>query len=226
MNKKGFTLMELLAVIVILSVLILLAMPAVLRLMNKSKSKAYFTEYNSVEKICKTAYADLKFSNPDVLNHNSVVISLYTLKNLGYTDKNFTKPVNNMDKYGACLFNKDEEQIELITMYTDGTYLYFPNSAQDYGLEGYTELEKDNKNLLSEWMNTREQLKANIDESNAKDCSVLTGSEKTSCELGKALTAIISAVYYIPLTLVDKTGYDLISNSYTESSIDGIFYSD
>ena len=39
-NKKGFTLVELLAVIVILAVLALVAMPNVTRLMNDSRKNA------------------------------------------------------------------------------------------------------------------------------------------------------------------------------------------
>lgn len=44
MNKKGFTLVELLAVIVILAVIILIAVTAVIPRMNKAKRKAFEDE--------------------------------------------------------------------------------------------------------------------------------------------------------------------------------------
>ena len=43
LNRNGFTLVELLAVIVILAVLALVAMPNVTRLMNDSRKNAFIT---------------------------------------------------------------------------------------------------------------------------------------------------------------------------------------
>ena len=83
-NKKGFTLMELLAVIVILSVLILLAMPAVLRLMENARKNAFITEANSIIKIAQTAYADQSTTGTA-----PTCYKLSDLKTGGYTDKNF-----------------------------------------------------------------------------------------------------------------------------------------
>ena len=84
-NKKGFTLMELLAVIVILSVLILLAMPAVLRLMENAKKNAFITESQEILKIANTAYAD-KIAKGETVTE----ITLEELKTEGYTDKDFS----------------------------------------------------------------------------------------------------------------------------------------
>ena len=44
MNKKGFTLVELLAVVAILAILILVALPNVLSMFNKAKKSAFETE--------------------------------------------------------------------------------------------------------------------------------------------------------------------------------------
>ena len=44
MNKKGFTLVELLAVIAILAILVIIAMPNVLEMFNKAKVDAFETE--------------------------------------------------------------------------------------------------------------------------------------------------------------------------------------
>lgn len=56
-NKKGFTLVELLAVIVILAVLVLLAVPSVLKLMDTARKNAFTTEAQSFVDGAKLAYA-------------------------------------------------------------------------------------------------------------------------------------------------------------------------
>ena len=44
MKKKGFTLVELLAVIAILAILVIVAMPNVLGMFNQAKSSTFITE--------------------------------------------------------------------------------------------------------------------------------------------------------------------------------------
>lgn len=56
MNKKGFTLVELLAVIVILAVIILVAMNAVIPQMQKARKNAFITEAEQYLNAAKTYY--------------------------------------------------------------------------------------------------------------------------------------------------------------------------
>lgn len=56
MNKKGFTLVELLAVIVILAVIILVAMNAVIPQMEKNRKSAFVTEAETYINAAKTWY--------------------------------------------------------------------------------------------------------------------------------------------------------------------------
>ena len=49
-NKKGFTLVELLAVIAIMAILLIIALPNVLKMFNESKEKIFLTESKSVFK--------------------------------------------------------------------------------------------------------------------------------------------------------------------------------
>ena len=55
-NKKGFTLVELLAVIVILEVLILLATPAILNLTTNAQVSAFILEANVIAEQAEAAY--------------------------------------------------------------------------------------------------------------------------------------------------------------------------
>ena len=48
MNKKGFTLVELLAVIAILAILVIIALPNVLKMFNDSKKNSFLTETKTI----------------------------------------------------------------------------------------------------------------------------------------------------------------------------------
>lgn len=56
MNKKGFTLVELLAVIAILAILMLLVTPSVLKLFTEGKQNAFVTQVQSVWKAAENQY--------------------------------------------------------------------------------------------------------------------------------------------------------------------------
>lgn len=83
-NSKGFTLVELLAVIVVLAVIILIAMPSVMSAMDKARRNALITEANEIAKVAQTAYADksMSMTTPDTC------YSLEKLVDEGYLDKN------------------------------------------------------------------------------------------------------------------------------------------
>lgn len=57
LNKKGFTLVELLSVIVILSVVVLIATNAVIPMMNDAKKQVLATEANKFMTVAKTYYS-------------------------------------------------------------------------------------------------------------------------------------------------------------------------
>ena len=61
-NKKGFTLVELLAVIVILAVLALVAMPNVTRLMENARKNSFTTEAEEFAKYAQTAYTNVQLA--------------------------------------------------------------------------------------------------------------------------------------------------------------------
>ena len=83
-SKKGFTLVELLAVIVVLAIIILIAMPSVMSAMDKARRNALITEANEITKIAATAFADDSMGT----GLTSKCYSLQALKDGGYLDKN------------------------------------------------------------------------------------------------------------------------------------------
>ena len=56
MNKKGFTLVELLAVIAILAILVIIALPNVLKMFNDSKKNTFLTEAKTIYKEAANKY--------------------------------------------------------------------------------------------------------------------------------------------------------------------------
>jgi prepilin-type N-terminal cleavage/methylation domain-containing protein len=56
MNKKGFTLVELLAVIAILAILVIIALPNVLKMYNDSKKNSFMTEAQNLAKEVSSKY--------------------------------------------------------------------------------------------------------------------------------------------------------------------------
>ena len=55
-NKKGFTLVELLAVIAILAILVIMALPAVLRMFNNARKDSFTNEVNTVIRTARQQY--------------------------------------------------------------------------------------------------------------------------------------------------------------------------
>ena len=55
-NKKGFTLVELLAVIAILAILVIMALPAVLRMFNQARKDSFTNEVNTVLRTARQEY--------------------------------------------------------------------------------------------------------------------------------------------------------------------------
>ena len=56
MNKKGFTLVELLAVIAILAILVIIALPNVLSMFNDAREKSFTTELKEVYKVAQQSW--------------------------------------------------------------------------------------------------------------------------------------------------------------------------
>ena len=56
MKKKGFTLVELLAVIAILAILVIMALPAVLRMFNQARKDSFTNEVNTIIRTARQQY--------------------------------------------------------------------------------------------------------------------------------------------------------------------------
>lgn len=78
MNKKGFTLVELLAVIVILAIIALIATPIVINVVNESREKANLRSIESYAKAYETAYYQALLTDNSVDFNSATIVPQYS----------------------------------------------------------------------------------------------------------------------------------------------------
>ena len=92
--KKGFTLTELLATIVIIGILSLVSVPIITSVINDSRSEAYNRQVEYIENAARTYMMNNSKELPD--DGGYVFISIGTLKEAGLLlDKDVKNPKNN-----------------------------------------------------------------------------------------------------------------------------------
>lgn len=115
MKKRGFTLIELMAVITVLGVIAAITIPKITDTLEKSKEKAYKNQINSLVSIAKRWGA----SNPDKLS-TETRLQFSTMFDEGYIkQKDIVNPITN-DKLKGCIkITYDEEYSQYKYEYTD-----------------------------------------------------------------------------------------------------------
>ena len=84
LNRKGFTLVELLAVIVLMTVLITVAVPGVMRVGNSLKVQSFCSKINIIESAA-LEYADDYYVGKETTNETVLDnVSVMDLVNMGY----------------------------------------------------------------------------------------------------------------------------------------------
>ena len=97
-TKKGFTLVELLAVIVILSVIILIAATNVGGITNNAKKNTLASEGNTMVDSAKLAYEFLE-EEGELEYHSQICIGLSYLYRKGYSIDDITSLISSNDDY-------------------------------------------------------------------------------------------------------------------------------
>lgn len=97
MNKKGFTLMELLAVIVILALLAIVAYPNVARLINNAKNNVEEIQYSALLKVAQTYVS----KHAATLGDNETICISDLKKDGLLEDKTIVDPKTD-EEYNGC----------------------------------------------------------------------------------------------------------------------------
>ena len=122
LNKKGFTLVELLAVIVILSLLLLLAVTTVSSQFKNSKDELYDTQLNNVKLAAEMWGSDNKVKLNSI--SDCVTLTLGYLKDEGYVDANIK------NTYTKELFKDDEVFVNITKETNRYKYEVFDDSSK------------------------------------------------------------------------------------------------
>ena len=109
--KRGFTLIELMAVIVVLGIISVIVIPAVDRFIRSSQYASYDVQIDYIKDAAKNWAADNYNRIPDN-NLESITIYLSQLKTEGYISENITNPLTK------TLFSNDTTIV--ITKKNDG----------------------------------------------------------------------------------------------------------
>lgn len=132
-NKKGFTLVELLAVIVILAVVMLVGITSIGPLMANSRKSALRSDGLDLMNAAKTAYqAEALKTDPAFTATTTVCMPLDWLKNEGYTE--------NKNKYkGSVLVTYASGQYSYTYWIANGTYAFL-GADEDTGYDDSTKV--------------------------------------------------------------------------------------
>lgn len=115
MKENGFTLIEILAVIIILGVVGLIVMPVVTNSLKESKDDLYEVQISNIREASKTWAADNIYTLPTEIN-GSVIVTLDTLQTEGYIDEGIKNPKTDE------LFNTTETCVKVL--YNGKKYTY------------------------------------------------------------------------------------------------------
>ena len=116
LNKKGFTLVELLAVIAILAILMLLVTPNILNMFTEGRKDAFVTQVQSVWRAAEQQYMTKAFSG----NSQTAFTNLDSS-----TDNDISFGSTDIKYYVSFDTNGNVAKIGV----SDGNYCYFANSG-------------------------------------------------------------------------------------------------
>ena len=134
MKKDGFTLVELLAVVVIIGITYLIIFPSVTSFIDKSKEKSYNIQVDLIEKAYKKRVVDNtdELLKKDPYHLNNINLTLTTLKKEGYLQDMFIENPKNKKIMTGCVvvsYQSNKNQYEYT--YEDGKDTYSKKDTKE-----------------------------------------------------------------------------------------------
>ncbi len=120
MKKKGFTLVELLAVIAILAILVIIALPNVMSLFNEAKKNSFSNELKEIYKTAQNQWMTDSMINTRELYYSRTGDT--TLKCDGSTNNGTLQLSGRQQLQFGITVDKAGDVIDFVA--TDGTYMY------------------------------------------------------------------------------------------------------
>lgn len=227
MNKKGFTLVELLAIIFILTVLMVIVLPTVSSVINKSKEATKDVQINY---ILKAAYDYSLKNGVDLPDYNQKkYITLNELKSNDLIDGDVINPTTK---------EKFDDDLVISISNVGSNYKYNKEYSMYKGYYLYkieydfmkTEEFNNNKPIITIEDYGTESFISNVDLGGIVDDPKYTAISKDGADITnkviknityksknvKSINTIKAGIYYVSYTVVDDNGY---SNILTRSVI-------
>ena len=227
MNKKGFTLVELLAIIFILTILMVIVLPTVSSVINKSKEATHNVQ---IDYILKSAYDYSLKNGVDLPNYNETkYITLNELKSNDLLDGDVINPKTK---------EKFDDDLVISISNVGSNYKYDKKYSMYKGYYLYkiehdlmkTEDFNNNKPIITIEDYGTESFVSNVDLGGAVDDPKYTATSKDGIDITnkvvknityksknvKSINTLKAGIYYINYTVVDDNGY---SNILTRSII-------
>ena len=108
MNKKGFSLIEIIVVIIILSIITVISVPIITNIITDYKEKAYIEQEKAIVNAAKTYIASHNSLLPN--NNTSICVSVDNLKNEGLLEDEIIKnPVGENYKIEQTEIYKEKD---------------------------------------------------------------------------------------------------------------------
>lgn len=213
MNKKGYSLVELLAVIVILALISLIVLPITVNLLSKSKQDTYNFQIDSIKTAMKNYVGKNTFSIP---NSGSIFITLYQLAQEDLIDYKIKNPLTgkNISLDTLLEIKNTGNGLEYIVNINDEDISYTDSELDNLpSLELYLDYGIDSSNLesiIKEAKFNNEDLKSNVIITKINDTLYkysLTQNNKTVNLIYNITYYIGKEVYFNPVTGSTCTEY-------------------
>ena len=169
-NKKGFTLIELMAVIIILAVIALIVTPLILNSMKDSKEKLYQTQLENIKSAARSYMVNIELEENKTIN-----LSVGELKRSGFLKSDIENPKTNEGFKDCVLVNVQRKSESYIYTVDEDSINNCDGSSIDINgnitmlLLGYINDEIEiNKNYIDDGIILRDRNNNNIDLSNVK----------------------------------------------------------
>ena len=162
-KKKGFTLVELLAVIVILAIVLIIAVPGVLSIINKTKSSAYDRQIDMIKEATRNYVTT---SNQVQWKDNQTVVNLTDLQGQGLLDKKIINPKDKSEIHGlAVIVTRSNNKLTYEIVSSDPSNANYPvyNQAMiPIRYDGTNWVKADPTNKNQTWFDYTKQQWANV----------------------------------------------------------------
>ncbi len=119
MKKKGFTLIELLGTLVVLSIVVVIAIPIVDNAIKQSRQKSYLAQLKGIESSARAWAADHTFEVPSS-DGESKTLTLEELVQGGYAEKGIMDPKSGEAFVNITVKIEYQNHTLVYTVYDDG----------------------------------------------------------------------------------------------------------